>query len=161
MDDADDFSGRYTDDVDIFQASLSYNEVIKEQESRAQLLNRVKFYLTSLYPVSFKSLRCKGASDARLLIATFKASFENAEFKSLLKDNHVELIPREGSPAPVFHEFDSRALNADEKSRSVVVMDIPLYFKSADVRAALSKFGTVQKFNIRTHWSKSMLSGTY
>ena len=150
MDDADDFSSPVSDDVTIFQASVPYADVVKEKESRGQLLNRIKFYLTSLYPASFKSLRCRGAPDSRLIIATFKISSEDSEFESLLRSDHTELIPKEGLPCPVFHSFDSRALLADEKSRSVVVTDIPLYFKAEDVRAALAKFGTVQKFSIRT-----------
>src|SRR5277367_3481001 len=64
MDDSHDFADHPSDDATISQASISYVDVAKPEESRATLLNRLKFYLTAAYPVSFKSLRCRGPVEA-------------------------------------------------------------------------------------------------
>src|SRR5579871_4334701 len=149
LDNSRDTADLPSEDVNILQASVPYADVVKEGESRSQLLNRITFYLTTLRPATFKSLRARGSGESRLVIATFKNASAD-DFDSFLHTEHLTLIPKEGSPAPIFHSFDSRALLADERSRSVIITDIPLYFKAPDVRTALSKFGTVQRFSIRT-----------
>src|SRR3984957_3662617 len=137
-------------DANISQAAVAYNDVVKDNKTKTNLLNRIKYYLTSLYPVSFKGLRCRGTGDSRLIVATFKFLEENQEFNALLASDHVGLKVNDDSFSPRFHEFNTRAVNAEENSRSIIITDIPLFFKSDEIRAALSKFGTIQKFSLRT-----------
>ena len=43
-----------SDDVTKLQASTPLNNIIREKETRKAAVNRIKFYLTSKYPLSFK-----------------------------------------------------------------------------------------------------------
>src|SRR5277367_3150818 len=150
MDDTSDFVNLHADDATLSQASVSYADVVRPDESRSALINRLKFYLSFSYPVTFKSLRCRGPSDSRIIVVTFKSTEDITEFAALLSVTHDDLKISSGLPAPIFHEFDTRAANDEEKSRSVVVTDIPLFLKSADIRSALSKYGTIVKFSLCT-----------
>ena len=94
MDDSPDYADLHADDPTISQASVSYVDVIKPGESRAVMLNRLRFYLTSSFPVTFKSIRCRGPADARLVIVTFKSLDDDesaSEFSTLLSADHVDL----------------------------------------------------------------------
>src|SRR5436309_15762844 len=72
-----------SDDVTKFQASSPLNDIIKANESKNQALNRIKYYLNSKYPTSFKSARYNGAGDETIFIVSFK---DEDDFKQLLSD---------------------------------------------------------------------------
>src|SRR5947209_1048450 len=72
-----------SDDVTKFQASSPLNDIIKDKESKSQTLNRIKFYLNSKYPTSFKSARYNGTDEEAIIIVSFK---DEDDFKQLLSD---------------------------------------------------------------------------
>src|SRR6185295_17869337 len=80
-------------------------------------------------------------------IVTFKGL---SEFESLLNDTHPDLAKSKDSEAPIFHRYDSQAIKLAENSRSITVTDIPLFLDAPDIKAAFAKFGTIQKFALRT-----------
>jgi len=45
-----------SDDIIKYQASASYADLIKLDESKKQFLNLIKFYLFTKYPNSYKSI---------------------------------------------------------------------------------------------------------
>src|SRR6185295_16654223 len=145
-----------SDDVTTLQASTTLASIIRTDESRNQCTNRISFYMTSEYPSSFKSLRLINPAnevDETLVIVTFKGL---SEFESLLNDTHPDLAISSASATPIFHRYDSQAIKLAENSRSIIVTDIPLFLEAQDLKAAFAKFGTIQKFSIRTRITLSI-----
>src|SRR5437588_4115530 len=94
-----------SDDVTKFQASSSFNDIIKDKESKSQTLNRIKFYLNSKYPTSFKSARYNGTGEEAIIIVSFK---DEDDFKQLLSDTYNDLKQSDNSEAlPQFHPYDA------------------------------------------------------
>jgi len=111
-----------SDDVTKFQASSPFNDLVKDKESKNQTLNRIKFYLNSKYPTSFKSARYYGVGDEAIIIASFK---DEDDFKQLLSDEHHGLKQNDDSDTlPQFHPYDAVKVRTEESLRSIVATDI-------------------------------------
>ena len=116
--------------------------------SKNQVLNRIKFYLNSKYPTSFKSARCYGVGDEAIIIASFK---DEDDFKQLLSDEHHDLKQNDDSDIlPQFHPYDAVKVRAEESLRSIVATDIPLFLKYNEVKSRFAQHGTIQKFTMTT-----------
>src|SRR5947209_4716220 len=93
-----------SDDVIKFQASVPFNDIVQEKESKNNALNRIKFYLTSRYPTS-KSARSVGSGDETIIVVSFK---DADEFNLLLSDDHDSLKQSDFSESlPKFHTYDA------------------------------------------------------
>src|ERR1051325_3289939 len=137
------------DGIAKFYAATDISDVIREGESKAQLLNRLKFYFTSAYPSTFKAAFPKNIeNDVTLIVACFKT--DSSEFRCLLKDRHDDLKKDEDSVPPVFHIHDPAAIKEDELLRSVRVSDIPLFLFVGNLKASFSRHGTIQKIHLYT-----------
>src|SRR5205807_864089 len=137
-----------SDDITKFQASTPLNIIIKNKESKSQTLNRIKFYLNSKYPTSFKSARYYGAGEEAIIIVSFK---DEEDFKQLLSDEHTDLKQSESSETlPQFHLYDATKIRAEESLRSIVATDILLFLKHNEVKSRFAQHGTIQKFRMTT-----------
>jgi len=137
-----------SDDVIKYQASVHFNDVVQEKESKNNALNRIKYYLTSKYPTSFKSARFTGSGDETIIIVDFK---DADEFNLLLSDEHEALKQSDSSKSlPKFHTYDAVKIRTEESLRSIVVTDIPLFLKYNDVKSRFAQHGTIQKFSMST-----------
>src|SRR5215475_13558643 len=91
------------------QAAITAADLINTDETPNTLINRIKFYLTSNYPVSFKNVRSQGTGDERILIISFKhPATDQAEFDDLLSRNHINLKRNNDSSPPKFHVYDTK-----------------------------------------------------
>src|SRR2546421_2605674 len=137
-----------SDDVTKYLASSPLNDIIKDKETRNNALNRVKFYLTSNFPTSFKSARFAGSGDETIIIVSFK---DEEEFKLLLSMEHTELKQTDSSESlPQFHVYDAIKIRTEETLRSIVITDIPLFLRHNDVKSRFAQHGTIQKFSMTT-----------
>src|SRR5437868_3727436 len=142
-----------SDDVIKFQASVPFNDIIQEKESKNNAFNRIKYYLTSKYPTSFKSAHFTGSGDETLIVVSFK---DADEFNLLLADEHDNLKQSDSSKSlPKFHLYDAAKIRTEESLRSIVVTDIPLFLKFNDVKSRFAQHGTIQKFSTKFHVPKS------
>src|SRR5581483_164018 len=137
-----------SDDVTKLLAASPLANLARDYETKQPALNRIKFYLNSKYPTSFKSARFYGAGEATLIIISFK--YEN-DFKQLLADEHTHLKQSDSSESlPQFHPYDADKVKAEESLRSIVVTDIPLFLKHNEVKSRFAQHGTIQKFTMST-----------
>src|SRR5581483_190232 len=137
-----------SDDVTKLLAASPLANLIKENETKQHTLNRVKYYLNSKYPTSFKSARYYGTGEETLIIVSFK---DDNDFKQLISDDHAELKQSDSSESlPQFHPYDAEKVKAEESLRSIVVTDIPLFLKQNEVKSRFAQHGTIQKFSMTT-----------
>src|SRR5262249_34373642 len=101
-----------SDDVLVQRAAAPLSELLKADESKKSFLNRLRFYLNSSFPESFKSIRLSSTDLDSIVIVTFKHD-DSPEFANFLKSPHDDLKITDSSPSPIFHTYDIDAAKAD------------------------------------------------
>jgi len=136
-------------DVASFYASVPVSDLLRPDESKNALRNRLTFYLTTRYPSQFRNVLFSriGGDDTNIFVIRFKGS---SEYDALLTDSHVDLKINESCDAPIFHAFDPTAVKVDELSRAVIATDIPFFLQEKELRAAFGRYGSIVKFKLST-----------
>ena len=129
-----------------FQAAAAISDLLKEGETRKQLVNRLTTYMIEKYE-SFSRAALNGSIAEGIIIVSLKSVGDHKAFTDGI---HSELVPKEGADAPKFFNYDSKAILADEKSRSIILRDIPLFVNKEMIISGLKKYGIIAKSRVFT-----------
>jgi hypothetical protein len=148
MDNDEDYdeSAAVINDTVTFAAATVYSSIVRPDESRAQLMNRINEYGVTHFNGQFIRSTITGSGDLRRLIVQFKQSSARTAFCSF--DHSSLALPDQDTPT--FHEHDPRQIAVNLRSRQLVASDIPFDLKPNVVRASFQKFGNIAGFKMTT-----------
>src|SRR5581483_9528067 len=129
-----------------FQAATAISDLLKEGETRRQLINRLTTYMIEKFE-SFSRAALNGSIADGIVIVSLKSADNH---KSFIDDIHSKLVPKEGADTPKFFNYDSKAIFADEKSHSILLRDIPLFINKDMIISGIKKYGIIAKSHIFT-----------
>src|SRR5204863_2884979 len=113
----------------IFKAAAPMSDIIKESESKKQLINRMNAYGTEIANGTFLKASIARQRPNKRIIMNFSALSTCNEFCS---SSHTS-IAIENKDVPTFHPYDPKAIMLDHNSKTILVTDIPLDAKETSI----------------------------
>ena len=143
MDEDDD-----VDSLDVLKlkAAVPFDDVIKEKETKKQLINRITDVMLDNFTSIVKvTIIKKGINTARLVVVILT---DKAQHKEIIEKIWTELRPAENRDPPLFHNFDPAAILELERLRSLNIKNIPLRITKQNLETYFKKFGLIDQVRL-------------
>src|SRR5438046_5488555 len=143
MDEDDDIDSL---DVLKLKAAVPFDDVIKEKETKKQLLNRITDIMLDNFTSIVKvTIIKKGINTARLVVVILT---DKAQHREIIEKIWTQLRPAENRDPPLFHNFDPAAILELERLRSLNINNIPLRITTQNLETYFKKFGHIDQVRL-------------
>src|ERR1044072_8505401 len=132
-------------DVTKFRAAVPFSDVIKNGETKKQLINRLENFLLERFD-SVVRVTITKSGDPPLAVAIMTAPNQH---KELVNSVFALLKTNESADTPIFHAFDPQKIAELERLRTLNVRNIPLRLKKENLATYFKQFGIIDLIRMR------------
>src|SRR5205814_1524428 len=133
-------------DVLKLKAAVPFDDIIKEKETKKQLINRITDVMLDNFTSIVKvTIIKKGINTARLVVVILT---DKAQHKEIIEKIWTELRPAENKDLSLFHNFDPAAILELERLRSLNVKNIPLRITKQNLETYFKKFSLIDQVRL-------------
>src|SRR4051794_23548701 len=136
-------------DIEKLRVAVPLTDVKKPNETKQQFIVRLEDFLLDRFDFLAKVIIIKH-KNTRLAVAILHNSDQHKELVNSVLDN---LKVEDASDAPIFHNFDSRAIQALEQTRTIHVRNISCRITKQNLETYFKKFGLIETIRIRVPYN--------
>ena len=134
-------------DVTKLKGAVPFADVIKDKETKKQLLNRITDIMLDKYTSIIKVtiVKQRGLNATRLVVVILT---DKAQHKDLIEKLWTELRPTENADPPLFHNYDPATILEQERLRSLNIRNIPLRITKQNLETYFKKFSIIDQVRL-------------